>query len=137
MPSLLTRLASRNAAKLLVRDAIVSSGTFALGLGLMWVFVEFGNIDETVAAAASFIAANSLHYAFARLWVFRGARRGVAKGYGYFLANAGVGLFIMVLLFAALTAWTPIHYLLARALASIVAGSIMFVLNAVLNFKRV
>jgi putative flippase GtrA len=137
MPSLLTRLASRNAAKLLARDAIVSSATFAFGLCLMWVFVEFAKIDETVAAAASFIAANSLHYALARLWVFRGTNRGVAKGYGYFLANAGVGLCIMVLLFVGLTRWTAMHYLVARALASIVAGLTIFVLNAAFNFKRV
>ncbi len=103
----------------------------------MWIFVEFGNIDEIVAAGAAFVAGNSLHYVFARSWIFRGSTRGLAKGYGYFLMNAGVGLVIMVSLFAAITEWTSIHYLLARALASIVAGSIIFVLNAVFNFKRV
>jgi putative flippase GtrA len=103
----------------------------------MWIFVEFGKIDETVAAAASFVVANSLHYSVARLWVFRGTRRGVAQGYGYFIANACVGLFIMVLLFAGLTHWTSMHYLVARALASVVAGLIIFVLNATFNFKRV
>lgn len=137
MPGLLARLASRKAAKLLVRDAIVSSGTFALGLGLMWVFVELANIDEIVAAAASFLVANSLHYGFARSWIFRGTRRGVAKGYGYFLANAGLGLCVMLLLFVGLTRWTAMHYLVARALASIVAGLLIFMLNAVLNFKKV
>lgn len=137
MPGLLDRLLSRNAADLLVRDALVSSVTFALGLGLMWVLVEFAQMDETVAAGLSFAVGNSLHYAAARSWIFRGTSRGLAKGYGYFLANAAVGLIVMVLLFAALTAWTPIHYLVARALASIVAGSIIFVLNAVYNFRRV
>jgi putative flippase GtrA len=132
-----SRLLSRNAADLLVRDALVSSVTFALGLSLMWVFVEFAKMDETVAAAVSFAVANSLHYAVARSWIFRGTTRGLAKGYGFFLANAGVGLVIMVALFAALTAWTPIHYLFARAVASVFAGSIMFVLNAVFNFRRV
>ena len=120
-----------------MRDAIVSSATFLSGLCLMWIFVEFARMDETVAAAASFIVANSLHYALARAWVFRGTTRGLAQGYGFFLANAGVGLVIMVLLFAALTGWTSIHYLLARALASIVAGSVIFLLNAVYNFKSV
>jgi putative flippase GtrA len=94
-------------------------------------------MDETVAAAVSFAVANSLHYAVARSWIFRGTTRGLAQGYGYFLANAGIGLVIMVLLFAAITEWTSMHYLLARALASIAAGSIMFVLNAVLNFRSV
>jgi len=120
-----------------VRDGSVSCVTFALGLVLMWVFVEFANVEEAVAAAVSFVAVHSLHYAFARAWVFRGTTRGLAQGYGYFVANAGVGLVTMVLLFTALTHWTPMHYLLARTLASIVAGSIIFVLNAVFNFKRV
>lgn len=136
MPGLLDRLFSRNAVELLVRDALVSSGTFALGLGLMWVFVEFAKIDETVAAAVSFAVGNSLHYAGARSWIFSGTSRGLAQGFGYFLANSAVGLVAMVLLFAALTAWTPIHYLVARALASIAAGLIIFVLNAVFNFRR-
>lgn len=91
MPSLLDRLLSRNAAKLLVRDALVSFVTFALGLGLMWVFVEFAKMDETVAAAVSFAVGNSLHYAAARSWIFHGTSRGLALGYGYFLANAGAG----------------------------------------------
>lgn len=137
MPNLLNRLLSRNTADLLARDALVSGFTFALGLGLMWVLVEFWGVDEHVSAAASFAAANSLHYVFARTWVFRGTTRGLAQGYGYFLANAGVGLLIMLLLFAACIRWTSMHYLIARALASIVAGSIMFVLNAALNFRRV
>lgn len=137
MPNAIERLLSRNAAELLGRDALVSSVTFALGLGLMWIFVELASIDETVSAAVSFAIANSLHYVAARSWVFRGTTRGLAQGYVYFLANAAVGLVVMVLIFAALTAWTPMHYLLARALASLVAGSIIFVLNAVHNFRKV
>jgi putative flippase GtrA len=137
MASLTDRLLSRNTAKLLGRDASASSVTFAVGISLMWIFVEFAKMDETVAAAVSFAAGNSLHYAAARLWIFRGTTRGLAKGYGYFIANAAVGLLIMVLIFAALTAWTAIHYLVARALASIVAGLIIFLLNAVFNFRRV
>lgn len=103
----------------------------------MWVFVESAKMDETVAAAVSFALGNSMHYVGARSWIFRGTARGLAEGYGYFLTNAAVGLVIMVLIFASLTAWTPIHYLLARALSSIVAGVVIFVLNAVFNFKRV
>lgn len=137
MPDLLDRLFSRRAGKFLLRDAMASSVTFAIGLSLMWVFVEFAGLDETVSAALSFAIGNSLHYVAARLWIFQSTTRGFAQGYGYFLANAGLGIVIVVLIFAALTEWTPIHYLIARALASIVAGSLMFVLNAVLNFRQV
>jgi putative flippase GtrA len=120
-----------------MRDAAVSFLTFAFGLGIMWVLVESANMNQAVAAAGSFVAGNSLHYALARSWVFRGTTRGFTQGYGYFLASSAIGLVIMVLVFTALSRWTPVHYLLARALASLVAGSIIFVLNAVFNFKRV
>ena len=39
-------------------------------------------------------------------------------------------------LFAALLRWTPINYLVARTLVSVVAGLAVFLLNAILNFRR-
>jgi hypothetical protein len=47
-----------------------------------------------------------------------------------------IGLLITVGLFAALIRWTPIHYLVARVLVSVFAGLTVFLLNAVLNFRR-
>jgi len=32
--------------------------------------------------------------------------------------------------------WTPINYLVARVLVSVVSGLTVFLLNAVLNFRR-
>jgi len=129
------RLLSRHAATLLARNTIVSCGIFAFDIALLWVLVQMG-MGKVAAAALAFIIANSLHYAFGRGWIFKGTDRGLAEGYVYFLINAGVGLVITISLFAALIRWTPINYLVARVLVSVVSGLTVFLLNAVLNFRR-
>ena len=136
MTSLASRLWSRNAAVLLARNTVVSCAVFAVGLALLWALVELGGMNKLVAAGLGFLASNSIHYAFGRAWIYRGTERGLASGYGYFLVNAGVGLVITVALFAAFLRWTPMHYLVARVVVSVFAGLAMFLLNAMLNFKR-
>ena len=131
------RLFSRNTAVLFARNTLVSCLVFGFGLALLWALVERLDMDKIAAAAVAFLAANSLHFAFGYGWIYRGTERRLAPGYGYFLVNAGIGFVITMALFAALLRWTPINYLVARILVSVVAGLAMFVLNAVLNFKRV
>lgn len=131
------RLFSRNTAVLFARNTLVSCLVFGFGLALLWVLVETLGMDKIAAAAVAFLAANSLHFAFGYGWIYRGTERRLAPGYGYFLVNAAIGFVITILLFAALLRWTPINYLVARILVSVVAGLAMFVLNAMLNFKRV
>ena len=121
---------------MLVRNSVVSGGTFAFDLALLWALVEFAGMDKLVAAALAFIAATSLHYVFGRTWIFRGTERGVASGYVYFLINAVIGLVITIALFAAFIRWTSINYLVARTLVSVIAGLTVFLLNAILNFRR-
>ena len=130
------RLWSRNAALLLGRNTVVSTGVFLLGLVLLWLLVDYGHADKLVATGATFLFANTLHYALGRVWIYRGTERDVLPGYGYFLVNAAVGLAITLILFDAFTRYTPIHYLAARVIVSIFAGLAMFLLNAVLNFRR-
>lgn len=105
-------------------------------IALLWGLVQFLRMDKLVAVAVAFVAANSLHYVIGRTWVFRGTERHIAAGYAYFLINAGIGLLVTMSLFAALIVWTPINYLVARTLVSLVAGLTVFLLNAVLNFRR-
>lgn len=136
MSALAERLSSRNAAVLLARNTVVSCLVFAVGLALLWALVEFGGMNKLVAAALGFLASNSIHYAFGRAWIYRGTERGLASGYGYFLINAGIGLVITIALFAAFLRWTSMHYLVARIVVSVFAGLTMFLLNAMLNFKR-
>jgi putative flippase GtrA len=121
---------------MLARNTVVSCAAFAFDLALLWVLVEFFGMDKVLAAALAFVAANSLHYSFCHSWIFRGTERALGSGYVYFLTNAVIGLVITVTLFAAMIRWTPINYLVARTLVSVVAGLTVFLLNAVLNFRR-
>ena len=127
---------SRNAAVLLARNTLVSCIAFAFGLAVLWVLVEFAGMDKLAAAAIGFLASNSLHFAFGYTWIYRGTERRPAPGYGYFLINAAIGLVITLVLFAAFLRWTSLNYLVARVLVSVFAGLAMFLLNAMLNFKR-
>ena len=130
------RLWSRNSAVLLGRNTIVSTAVFLLGLLLMWLLVEFAHVEKVTAAGLAFLLTTSLHYAFGRTWIYRGTERRVLPGYGYFLANAGVGLVVTVIMFDLLVRFTPIYYLVARVIVSVFAGLAMFLLNAILNFRQ-
>ena len=130
------RLISRKAGGMLARNTVVSCAAFAFDLALLGLCVEFLHMDKVLAAALAFVAATSLHYAFCHGWIFSGSKRGLGSSYVYFLINAVIGLIITVALFAALVRWTSINYLVARTFVSIVAGLVVFLLNAVLNFRR-
>jgi putative flippase GtrA len=100
----------------------------------LWVLVEEFAMPKIPAAAVSFIAANTLHYVFGRTWIYRGTQRKVVAGYAYFLVNAAVGLAVTLGLFAGFLA-LGMHYIPARIVTSVFAGLVLFVLNAVLNFR--
>ena len=124
---------TRIACSLLLGVALVTGSVRA---GDLTSSLTKGTPDLKSATALAFVIANSIHYGFGRGWIFRGTDRALATGYVFFLINAAVGLVITVTLFAALIRWTPINYLVARVLVSIVSGLTVFVLNAVLNFRR-
>ena len=135
-PSWGARLWSRNAAVLLGRNTVISTLVFLCGLAGLWLLVELAAIPKLIAAAITFIAANSVHYVFGRTWIYRGTDRDVAPGYAFFLLNAVIGLVLTLVLFEAFIRYTTVHYLVARTLVSVVAGLVMFLLNAILNFRR-
>ncbi len=135
--SLIARLLSWRVAAMLWRNTVVSCSVFLLGLAVLYALVDGLGLPEVPAAGIGFLAANSLHYLLGRAWIFRGTERGPASGYALFLINAGVGLAVTLALYSALLAWTPLDYILARVLVSLVAGLVVFVLNAVFNFRRV
>jgi putative flippase GtrA len=134
---MLSRLLSRRAGAMLVRNTVVGTAVFLLGLALLWILVEWAGMNEVLAAGIGFLFANTLHYVLGRAWIFRGTTRRVHTGYALFLLNAGVGLAITVGLFAAFLHFTSINYLAARVIVSVFAGLAMFVLNAVFNFRQV
>ena len=132
--ALVRRRLSRRGAVLLGRNTIVSIGVFLLGLAFLWVLVEQFGVPKVPAAGISFLAANSIHYVFGRTWIYRGTDRPAAAGYAYFILNALVGLAITLVLFAGFMA-LGMHYILARIVTSMFAGLVLFLLNAVLNFR--
>ena len=119
---------------LLWRNTVVSVGVFTFGLGLLWLLVEQAGVPKIPAAGLSFMASNSIHYFFGRTWIYRGTNRKVVAGYAYFLGNAVIGLVVTVALFAAFMA-LGMHYIVARIVTSIFAGLVLFLLNAILNFR--
>ena len=132
------RLWSARTGWMLVRNTVVSTGVFLLGLGLLWLLVERGGMDTLFATAISFLIATSLHYTLGRAWIFKGTERSVLPGYGFFLLNAGIGLTVTVGLMALLLALIPDqYYLAARVVVSVFAGLAMFLLNGILNFRRI
>lgn len=135
--TLASRLFKGRVGWMLLRNTVVSCGTFLVGLGVLWALVEQVGMEKIPAAACSFIVATTLHYIFGRVWIFRGTERALASGFALFLVNALSGLAITTGLFALLVTYTPINYLVARVLVSVFAGLAMFVLNAVWNFRRV
>jgi len=134
---LLSRLLSLRVGAMLFRNTVVSCCVFVLGLGVLYALVQWAGFPEVPAAGIGFLVANSLHYLLGRAWIFRGTDRGRASGYALFLVNAGVGLAVTMIFYAALLEFTSLHYLTARVIVSLFAGLIVFVLNAVFNFRRV
>ncbi|MEO6091972.1 MAG: GtrA family protein [Novosphingobium sp.] len=122
---------------MLARNTVVSCFTFLFGLGLLWLLVNRASMNPVIASGIGFVLANSLHYVLGRSWIFRGSPRGVKSGYALFLANAGIGLALTMGLYAAMLHFTNSGYLVARVIVSLVAGLIVFLLNAVLNFQQV
>jgi putative flippase GtrA len=120
---------------MLARNTVVSCFCFAFDLLLLWGLVRLG-WGKLEAATLGFVAANTLHYGLGRTWIFRGTGRGVKAGYAFFLINAIVGLIVTMALYAAFLHYTPLNYIVARVLVSVFAGLTVFVLNAVLNFRR-
>jgi putative flippase GtrA len=133
---LAARLFTRDAAAMLMRNTVVSCFAFAFDLVLLWALVRLAGWGKLEAAVLGCVAANTLHYALGRRWIFRGTERGVTDGYVYFLINASIGLFLTMTLYAAFLRFTPINYIVARVVVSVFAGLAVFVLNAVLNFRR-
>jgi putative flippase GtrA len=134
--NILARLLAPRVGAMLVRNTVVSCFVFCIGLALMWGLINLAGVDEVVAAGFGFVVANSLHYALGRSWIFRGTDREIGTGYVLFLINSGVGLLVTVGLYALLLQITGMNYLLARIVVSIVAGLIVFALNALLNFRQ-
>ncbi|MGE4306748.1 MAG: GtrA family protein [Novosphingobium sp.] len=130
------RFLGRRGCSLYIRNAFVSTISFLLDLFLIWLLVEHFAVERYMAVVAGFIVANALHYVLARIWIFRGSERGLVSGYVIFFGNALFGLGVILGGFALLTEVFGVSFLISRVAASLLAGTIVFVLNATVNFRH-
>lgn len=118
------------------RNTVASTIVFAIDLLLLWGLVALFDVSYVPAAVIAYAIAMSLFYVAARTWVFPDSDQGVAKGFVYFMVNVGIGFLVMLAVYWSLIQFLELHYLIARTAASIVSGIVIFLLNAVLNFKE-
>lgn len=129
--------ARRRIAALFGRSTIVSVATFGIDLVLLWLLVQLFGAAYIPAVAIAFLIAISINYLVSRLWIFTDSDRGIATGFVYFLVNAGIGLLTTMAVFVLLVQFGGLFYLVARVIASGVAGILVFALNAIWNFRAV
>jgi putative flippase GtrA len=129
-------IVTSSAARMFGRNTVASTFTFLLDLLILWSLVEFAGLPHVPAAIIAFVVPMIVFYVLSREWVFPGTERGVAMGFVYFAVNIGIGFVVMLGVFWALLELTDIHYLIARVVASVVYGIVLFLLNGIFNFKQ-
>jgi putative flippase GtrA len=123
-------------ARMFGRNTIASIFSFLLDLAILVALVELAGFPRVPAAAIAFVIPLIVFYFLQRKWVFPGTERGVAEGFVYCLIIMGIGFTAMLAVFWTLLEVTALHYVVARLLASVVHGIIVFVLNGLFNFKQ-
>jgi len=123
-------------AVLFGRNTVASIGVFVVDLTILAILVELADLRYFYAAVIAFLIANSIHYVLARAWIFKRSGQGVGRGYAWFLVNAGVGLAVTMAVLITFVEFLGLHYVVARVIASVFAGIITFLLNAIFNFKE-
>jgi putative flippase GtrA len=118
------------------KNTVASTIAFALDLAILWGLVELAGLPRVASAVIAFIIPMVVFYVLERNWVFPDSDRGMTSGFFYFMVNIGIGFLVMLAVFWALLHFTPMHYLVARVLASMVSGIVIFLLNGVFNFKQ-
>ena len=122
---------------MLARNTVVSCCCFAFDLALLWALVRCGGLGQ--AAGGGDRLRRREHAPLCARPIAGSSAAPIARsrsGYVFFLVNAGVGLAVTMVLYAAFLRYTPINYLVARMMVSVFAGLAVFVLNAVLEFPQ-
>ena len=117
------------------RNTAASMVTFTLDLVILWTLVEIVELPRVLAAAIAFIIPLVVFYFLQREWVFPQNDRSMGKGLALFALSVAVGFTAMLATFWALLELTELHYILARILASVVYGLLLFYLNGKFNFR--
>ncbi len=121
--------------KRFIRYVIIGLTTFAIDLGLLWLFIELAGAHYIIATASAFLIAVSFNYLLSRSLVFRGSARSIWSGYTYFIIFAIVGAALTVSLMWLLVEHTNLHYALVRILIAGFVGIGNYLANLYLNFR--
>jgi putative flippase GtrA len=126
---------TRKGAKMFARNSVGSVVAFAFDFAMLVALVELADMAWYPAATIAFLLANGIHYALAQTWIFPDSDRALVSGFTYFLINALIGLVITLAIMGVLVELAGVNYMIARVVASVVAGIAVFFLNAIFNFK--
>jgi putative flippase GtrA len=118
-----------------LRYLLVGGSTFLFDLALIWAMTEHLGVPYYLSTAIGFFIASSVNYAVSRKYVFKGTRRRVHHGYGYFIAVGTIGSLAVTGLVTALVAVSGMHYLLARVFVAAGVGTGNYLFNLHWNFK--
>ena len=118
------------------RNTLASTATFLLDLAILWTLVEWLSLPYVPAAVLAFVIPLTVFYFLQREWVFGETDRSVGKGLAVFALTVGVSFVAMLATYWALIEFASFHYLLARVLASVVYGLLLFFLNGRFNFHE-
>lgn len=129
-------LVTRRVAGMFGRNTVASTIAFALDLLILYALIEWLALHRMAAAAIAFMVPTLVFYVLLRTWVFPATSRSIGSGFLYLMLNLGIGFVIMLAVFWTLLELTAIHYLVARIVASVVSGIVIFLLNGVFNFKQ-
>ncbi len=115
--------------------SVVGVSTFLFDLALLFVLIDFVNMNPVPAAGVAFLIAVSVNYFLSRSFVFSETRRSFAHAYYWFIviALAGAGIVAgCMYVFVSIFGW---HYLVSRVGIAGIVGIGNYAINLFFNFR--
>lgn len=118
-----------------IKCTLTSVLTLLLDLSLLYLLVEKADVRYLLAAGIAFWIAHTEHYVLDRVWSFRGTKADKYKGYANFLIVGIVGGLTILAVVKVGVEYFDLGYMVARLIASVFGGILIFILNYTLTFK--
>lgn len=113
----------------------VGVSTFLFDLALLYVLVEFFQMQYLIATGAAFVVAITINYSLSRLFVFSETVRPLQSGYIIFLLIAGMGLVWVTGLMYLFVGIFGAPLLISRIVVAGIVGMWNYIMNLYINFK--
>lgn len=118
-----------------IRYSTVGVGTFALDLGLLFLFTDYLGIHYLLSAGLAFVVAVTLNYILSRRHVFSETERPLASGYAYFVGIAFLALVAIIMLMYLAVDILHLNYLVSRIFIAGMVGIGTYLMNLYFNFR--